>query len=1022
MVAVKRAHNKLIFRGIRKSLNRFLSILGIVALGAGFLSGLVVTTPDMKAMADQYYDESRMYDLDIKGTLGITEEDAEALSQQESIDTVMPAYVTDILVEDQNQESYVARIFGVLGEEEPALNCVTLLEGRMPKNKNECVIEVPNSYSSPHQVGEVYTISSENQNYDSIGDTFAQTEFTVVGIVRSPTFISIQSETSTVGSGSVDIGLYVYQDCFSLDVYTDLFAIVAGSQELDTFSDDYKDLVANTSESLKSFGEERSQARYDQLVGDATEELNDAREEYETQRADAEQELEEAYQVIQDGKAEIEDGKTQLVSANATLASQRQEIENGWTQLEAGEAELNQTLARLEEVRPAIEALKQQQAAGVELPEEYLQQIALYDAGVAQANQAQATLESQREQLTEAEATIQAAQQELDQRQSELDSAEQELADAEQEYQEQYANAQAEFADAEQELADAQADIDAIEVPEWYFFERTDNAGFTSFEDNADKVAAVAKVFPVFFFLVAALVALTTMTRMVEEERTQIGTLKALGYRNSTILRYYLIYSGSASVLGCVIGLLIGFQLLPKVISNAYSMLFNLPEMATPFSWPIAGIVAPVTIGCVMLTTYLACKNELKERPASLIIPRAPKAGKRILLERIGFLWKRLSFTYKVTARNLFRYKKRFFMTIIGVAGCSALLVTGFGIRDSINNIVDKQFSEIYQYQLTLQVNDADACQTDETLANVLNDKTIIEDYLQLSSESVTLVNGKNQGQATLEVPKETDKLKSFIRMQDRITQADVAFDARSVVLTEKLAEELNIQAGDTVELEDADGKSYSITITGITENYVTSFLYVGSDIYEEIFGTAPEYTSVLAKVNEGTTLSNDEISARILRSDEVLFSMFSDTIQESFANSVQSIDYIVVVLIIAAGLLSIIVLYNLTNVNIGERTKELATIKVLGFYDREVQAYIFRETNILSLIGTLVGLVVGIWLHAFIVHTIEMDSIMFGRNIEPLSFILATVISIAFTLLVNLIMRKRIRSIDMVESMKAND
>ncbi len=530
---------------------------------------------------------------------------------------------------------------------------------------------------------------------------------------------------------------------------------------------------------------------------------------------------------------------------------------------------------------------------------------------------------------------------------------------------------------------------------------------------------AIAVVFPVFFFLVAALVALTTLTRMVEEERGLIGTMKALGYSRGAIAWKYILYAGSATIAGCLFGLLIGMWLFPTVIWGAYGILYILPPLLTPFNPLYASIAAVAAVACTMLATAGACWGTLREAPARLMMPKAPKAGKRIFLERITFLWSRLSFTHKVTARNLIRYKKRFFMTVIGIAGCTALLVTGFGLRDSIGEITEKQFGELYQYNVSIGLKEADAL-SDEDLLAFLSDKTLVADYLPVAQESGEVAAGELSVDINLYVPQDTARLPDFLRLRNRKSGETVALTDETALLTEKAADKLGLAVGDTVTVTDADGREAAVPIGGIVENYVQGYLYMTPALYEQCFGETPDYTMLAAQLAEGA--SHDALSEPLLKTGLVSAVSFTEDIQKSFSDVVGSIDYIVMVLIICAGLLAFVVLYNLTNINITERQKEIATIKVLGFYDGEVAAYIYRETAILSLIGTAVGLVLGIFLHAFVVRTAEVEMVMFGRSIHALSYILAAVLTLFFSLLVNLVMNRKLRAVDMVESLKAGE
>lgn len=555
---------------------------------------------------------------------------------------------------------------------------------------------------------------------------------------------------------------------------------------------------------------------------------------------------------------------------------------------------------------------------------------------------------------------------------------------------------------------------ESVKRPEWYILDRDTNPSFVSLTSNAEKVNAIAKVFPLFFFLVAALVSLTTMTRMVDEQRTEIGTLKALGYSGKAISVKYLIYSGVAAVTGGFAGLAGGLFILPLVIINVYRIMYRIPDIVINFNWQISVTAVSAAVICIIAATLAAVVSNLRELPARLMLPKAPKLGKRILLERIGFIWKRLKFTHKVTARNLFRYKKRFFMTVVGIAGCTALLLTGFGLRDAIGDIVPKQYEEIQKYDLTVELEKG----SDHAQAFTYLEENGC-DYFEVHAENGSVHDDGGETEINIYVPSASDGFGNYMNIRERKSGDALEFDDDSLIITEKFAANHGISAGSTVILENNSGKTAEAKVTGICENYIYSYVYMSGDKYSELFGQGCEYTTLLVKTDFE---DEDAAMSDLLSLSGVASASFSSAIIESFENMVGSINYIVVVLIVAAGMLAFVVLYNLTNINIGERQKEIATIKVLGFYDKEVNAYVYRETYILSIIGTLVGLVLGVFLCRFVVTTAEVDMVMFGRDIYWYSFVFSAVITMLFTVAVNLTMSFKLKKIDMVESMKSGD
>lgn len=919
---MKSARRKNILRGIRQSLNRFISILFIVALGAGFLAGLSATSPDMFENADKYMDEYRMYDIDVKATLGLTDSDVDAIAQVDGVALVQPARVLDMVLVNEHDNELTTRVFALLDNDGATdLNQFELKEGRLPETIDECVIQSSAgryTLNAP-QIGDTLTLA-ESSN-DSASEYASSNTLRVVGIVESPMCISVEREPSTAGTGSVALQAFVRNEFLAMDFYTDCYLLVQDAVQLDTFSDEYTTFIDDMTAKLETLGDKRASLRADELR---------------------------------------EQGKQKIDSAQAFMNSFESVIGT-----------------RTELAEDAAMRAKQTAAAA-----------ALINSNPELAQKLVATAKAVGDALSSAS-----------------DDKE---------------NAQARIERLNADIADAQNALDEIGDGTWLVRTRADSVGYANYKDNVEKVSALCKVFPMFFFLVALLVALTTMTRLIEERRTQIGTLKALGYTDWQIFGEYILYSLSAAVLGCAIGFLGGFKLFPTVINSAYGMMYTLPPMDAPFRLDIALLVAPVTIGGILLATVWACYSVCRSRPAQLMQPKAPAPGKRIFLEHIPTLWKRMSFTQKVTCRNLFRYKKRLFMTIIGMAGCSALMLTGFGLRDSIDDIVYKQFGEIDLYQMSMVLNDANAIDNDAELKALLTSDSRVSAYMPYHSETGRIQSASGSESISLAVPENSDMLDEYIVLRERKSTRPLALTDDGIILTEKLCEKLGINVGDTVTLENADGKRAQLRVDGISENYIASYAFLTANCYRDAYNSDVEYTTLLCLTDSNAGM--DALLADAIHCESVLYASASSTLMNTFNDSVKSIDAIVWVLILAAGMLSMVVNYNLTNVNICERKKELATIRVLGFHEREVEKYIFRETNALSIMGSLIGLPVGIWLHSFVVRTVEVNSIMFGREIKPLSYAMAIAISLLFTFIINRIMSCSIRKVDMVESMKAND
>ena len=622
-----------------------------------------------------------------------------------------------------------------------------------------------------------------------------------------------------------------------------------------------------------------------------------------------------------------------------------------------------------------------------------------------------------------------AAQQQLEDARTRLDSGweeyhsgVQQLADSRAEYETQKADAQQKLADGLQQITDAEEQIRDIQNGEWYILDRTSTMSFVTFEQYTDRMTAIARVFPVFFFLVAALVASTTMTRMVDENRLQMGTLKALGYSNGQIAAKYLFYALSASILGSVAGMALGFTVFPIIIWNAFGMIFDVPTFQLTFYPGMAAAGLGISAAVIGLTTWLACRSSLHEKTASLLLPRAPVAGKRILLEYITPLWKRMSFSQKTTARNLFRYKKRFFMTVLGVAGCTALLLIGFGIQDSLLPIVDKQCAELTHNDLTISLSSEKALTVEDGLADVLDRSSEVRSWGKFYSKSVSIYNADGTVETVSLIAAEDDALLTqYNTFRTRQGHHAIAFGADSAILTEKTAAQLGLRVGDTFWVETPSGSRMELTLTGITENYIYARLYLSQEQFARYCGSTPvEWNTVFSQTTCTSTDDTDALRAKLLACNYISGVTFTADTTGMLSNLIVCLNYVVGLVILCAGALAAVVLYNLISVNLAERKKELATIKVLGFYDKEVYRYIFREIDLLALIGSLVGLGLGVPLHQFIVRTIEMDRMMFIRTIAPRSYLISIALTMAFTFAVCFVMRRHVKQISMVESMKA--
>lgn len=768
-----------------------------------------------------------------------------------------------------------------------------------------------------------------------------------------------------------------------------------------------------------------------------------------------------AYQEQVDSQAaQLEASRNQIAAARSELESGLSQVESGLAQLDAKEAELNQQEAAFPDAQAKIDAgwkeVKAQEKKLEPARKEIQEKEAQLESAQEQIDAAKAKLNSSQAQLEEKEAELASGEAQIRENEGKLASGEKEIADNEQklrdgekeiseneqklkdsrkdikkaekdleegkkEYEDGKRDAEKEIADGEKKIQDAQDEIDDISMPEWMVTDRNDLPEYSDYGDNADRMRSIGQVFPVIFFLVAALVSLTTMTRMVEEQRTQIGTMKALGYGKYAIASKYLLYAFLATVGGSILGILIGEKILPLVIINGYGIMYKgmMNNIQIRYEFKFAMIAAGAATVCTVGATIFSCYRALAETPASLMRPPAPKEGKRILLERIPLFWKHLNFTWKSTLRNLFRYKKRFFMTIFGISGSMALMLVGFGLRDSIMDIARRQYQELQHYTGTI-IDDEDATDKErQELDEFLKNDSQIERYTHVQFTKMSVPRNKSNISVYVYVPENLETFNKDVTLQDRKTKEKYKLTEAGTVISEKTATLTGLKVGDTMTIT-KDGKNYETKIAAVTENYMGHYIYMTGNVYEQTFGEKPNYSATVFTVKEEYKESESEVGNEILKYPAALSISYTSSLEAQLHRMLGALDTVIIVLIISAGMLAFVVLYNLNNVNITERQRELATLKVLGFYDTEVSAYVYRENVILTLIGVLAGAVFGIFLHRYIIRTVEVDAVMFGRNINPVSFLYCGLLTIGFSMIVNLFMHQKLKKIDMVESLKS--
>lgn len=1272
----KKALHKDFWQEIRKSRARFISIFCIVALGVAFFSGIQAASPDMRLSGDAYYNEASLMDLKVMGTLGLTEDDVKAIQSIDGVESAEGAYSTDVIC-GENEKQKVLHIESM----NQKVNQLTVTEGRLPEKSGECFLDSTFAANQGYEIG-----STINMRQDGDSKLLLTENYTVVGLGKSPLYISFNRGNTTVGSGEVNGFAYVLPENFDQEIFTQIYIRAYGTDQVISYTDAYDNLIEKLQSKVEAIQEERCQIRYDEIVSEAQDKISDAEQELADGKKEADEKLADAKKKLDDGeknladgrkqyedgkkqledaKKEITDGRKQIADAKAQLADGREQLasakaklsdgqsqlsmaqaklDDGWAQYNAGkkkydagkakfdkakqqiesgkkrlaagraqleqkqkeltagiaqvkdgqtavdaqitqlESQIAQIQAGLEQLsgvkdqlaaaqqaydqasgavqaaqeavnsaQAAYDAAKQQVEAG-ELSEEELagyeqalgeaqgqmetangalsqaqsaldacQQAAnqkaelqnnlsaaqgglsqaqakkielvqalqslnasqktidqkraqldcqeakltsgqkelqanektlteskkKLDASLAQLQSGQAEINANREKLQSGQAEIEAneaklssgeaeiavnekkladGEKEIAENEQKLKDSEQKLADAEKElkngkkeYEDGKKEAEDEIRDGEQKISDAKEELNDLKEPEWIITDRNSLPEYSDYGDNADRIKNIGQVFPVIFFLVAALISLTTMTRMVEEQRTQIGTMKALGYKKLDIASKYLSYAFLATAGGSVTGILIGEKILPYIIIKAYGMMYHnvSNSLQIHYEWKYALTASVAALVCTVGATIFSCRQALAETPASLMRPPAPKEGKRILLERIPFLWKHLNFTWKSSLRNLFRYKKRLFMTIFGIAGSMALMLVGYGIQDSVSDIVNLQYANIQHYDGTI-ISDDDATEQEKTaLTEELDKNEKLEHYTKIQLSKLTAPNGKSNLSVYVYVPENLDNFKKDVTLRNRKTKEEYELTDAGAAVSEKTASLLDLKVGDELTVK-KDDRKYQVKIAAITENYAGHYVYMTPNVYKETFGEDPDYADIVFAVRDEYKDQTESIGQKIMESPAVLSISYTASTMDMVNRMLSTLGIVIIVLIVSAGMLAFVVLYNLNNINITERQRELATLKVLGFFDGEVSQYVLRENIILTIAGILFGAGFGILLHRYIIVTVEVDAVMFGRNIRPISFVYCAVITCIFSIIVNIFMHRKLKKIDMVESLKS--
>ncbi|MCR8746374.1 ABC transporter permease [Romboutsia lituseburensis] len=1082
---MKSVLNKDIIRDIRKSRGRFLSILCIVALGVAFFSGIKVSPIVMKKTSDDYYDKYNFMDIKIISTLGLIDEDVNEVKKIPEVDGIFPTYSTDVLT-DYKSEQHVLKIHAlpineIAQNSKNYINKVNVVDGRLPQNSGECVVEQNKVGKFDVPIGT--KIKLESGTDDKLDNTLKKTEYTVVGKIETPYYLSYEKGSSSIGNGTISSVIMIPQDDFKIDSYTEMFVTLKGAKEKNSYDDKYFEDIKVVTNKIDDISKGRIDARYNEVINTANDELDKGKLEYYNKKKEVSEKLENAEINILNSEKQLKKGEEELKRNQQTIKKQIEDgklkinqgensLNNGYLQYEKGlklfndnksKAEigfkdaqqklddLNSKIDNLYSYNKTIESKLNDDSLSLDEIEYLKSELdknnkiindlnISYEQGIKNLNLKKQELINAEQKLTNTKETLDKNKQKLElekrnlvliekKSEKEFKKSEERIKDGKIKLEsgklslkESKEKAEDELDKANKKIKDSEDEIKKIEKPEWYILDRNSHYSYAEYASCASSIDALSKIFPVFFFSVAALVCLTTMTRMVDEQRVNIGTLKALGYTKGKIAKKYILYALIASLIGSIIGILIGFTVFPIVVFNAYKMMYVLPKVQLSFNFPLAMGVTFTAISITTIAAYSACYKELRENPSVLMRPKAPKNGKRIWLEKIPFIWDKVGFIGKVTIRNIFRYKKRFLMTILGISGCTALILTGLGIKDSIQMIVDVQYGRIFKYDMTITIDNSAKLSEIKKIHNRIDSTESIASYLFMNNQNGKLISDEKEKQITIVIPKDKIKMEEFIGLQDRASQKNIKIIEDGIVLSEKTARDLELKVGDTVEILNSKDQIAKAKIIGITENYVSHYVYMSKEYYKKLYKRDINYNRVVGTISDKSINGENTLSKDLVGYSKINGISFNTGVKENFENTVKSLNYVVLIMTISAGALAFVVLYNLTNVNISERIREIATIKVLGFYDNEVSAYIYRENIILTIIGTFVGLGIGKLLHQFIMITVEIESMMFGRVIGSKSYIIAAILTIVLGLIVNFTMYYKLKNVKMVESLKSVD
>ena len=1059
------------FKLISITKKRFFSIVAIVFIGVAFMIGLMSSSDLMRDSVDVYNKELNLQDIQIYSNFGFCDEDIKALKELEYVDDVFPSKQLDSYCKVNGDKTYVSRII----EDNSLINKISLVDGRMPIANDEVVVlydgDSPvEDYKGKAKIGDRLHL----YNDDIISDDLSVNYFTVVGLVNSSEFLSKFLSSSNFKNLDLDFVIYANDEVFKSDYYSCIYLTLNDSQKFISGTDEYFEFINNKVDLLETFKEKQESYNRDKIISDAQKEIDDAKKELDDEIIDTQLELDDAKKELIDAWNKIVDGEKELNDGIAKLNDAQHEVDNGRKELNSGKNEINNAKKQIVD---NLSVLPEYSGLGFDDINNSVKNslntyntlvsskdaiLSIFPGGIAEIEAAISLetdptnkaslieyktnletieytlttyfssdvvsnlniLNTQLDQiiigendLKSGEKKLNGAQYEIDKGWIEIEESRIKLADGKKDYydgKKEYEDGLKEFDEevskARKEIKDAENEIADFEDAKWTILDRDSHYSSYMYKNTCSQMKAIGIVLPLLFFLVAALVCSTTMTRLVDEQRGQNGVYSALGYPKSYITSKYLLYVFIASIIGTIPGIFAGMSLFPTVIYTTWRLMYLLPELIVEI--PISGIVISFSSFSLlmMLVTFIVIKRSLIEKPAQLMRPKSPKASRGVFLEKISIIWNHLSFTSKITARNLIRYKSRFFMTVIGVAGCTGLLVLGFGIRDSISDVVNIQYKEIFNYDYTINLEEGhDYTLLDKNISKI-ND---IDAYVPYTSYSTKVTFEDEKDKTITAIVINHDLINNVFNLTSISTNKCILDDS-GVIISEKFAINNDLKVGDIILIESKDGTIKDVVISDICKMYFQHYLFISDNLYSSLFNEDIKYTNIAIKGYSDELFEYANLDSNI---DSIIdFSGFID----QFNTMIEALDLIIAVVIITAGALALVVLFNLIQVNISERTREIATFKVLGFRNNEVNTYIFKEIVILTLFGAIAGLPLGKIEEKFVMNVINMEMIMFPNNIKFLSYVYSFIITMVFTTIVLLATIRPLKKINMIESLKS--